>query len=141
MKSFTDISLWDFTSTNHPIPPTNFTSMYRFKSPPSPCSKHLRETLGYLRIGEMKNFEKPFLQLKSNIVKIPPVAVKVKICREENFFTRWWKFEVRGQAKDYNNISFFFNKYVENEAEFYQTCFCFLKELYINYFNSPHFGI
>ena len=60
-----------------------------------------------------------FKAKKQHIVRIPPVGVKVKFCskEEENFFTGWWKFEVRGQVIEYNRISFFFKKFVENEAE------------------------
>ena len=61
-----------------------------------------------------------FFKAKKHIVKIPPVGVKVKFCREKNFFffTGCWKFEVRGQVIEYNNnFFFFFKNFVENKAE------------------------
>ena len=58
-----------------------------------------------------------FKAKKQRIVKIPPVGVEVKFCREDNFFTRWWKFKVRGQLIEYNRSFFVFKNFVENDAE------------------------
>ena len=105
INSFTDI----FQQHFNPLP--------IFLHPPR-CSQHLWETLGYLPIGKIRNIfwegnfyvvvgiwggviltiQTLFKCKKQHIVKILPVGVKVKFCREEeeDFFP--WVVKIWGQG-------------------------------------------
>ena len=72
-----------------------------------------------------------FKTRKQHIVKFPQWRLKWNFAERRIFFTRWWKFEVRSQVIEYNRI-FSFQKFCTKWSRgFYQTCFCFLKKLYM----------
>ena len=112
MNSFTDIFQQHLTPLPIPPPPLMFSAPVGNFG----ISAHLGdrkfcwEWNFYVVVGitVILNIQTLFKAKKQHFVKIPPVVVKMKFCREEeeNFFNGWWKFEVRDQVIEYNRTFF-----------------------------------